>query len=69
AWDIYGPKTAGAWGAATSIIGPQGGQGIQGNPGLDGKTMHSGTGAPGAGLGVDGDYYIDTAAWDIYGPK
>ena len=29
----------------------------------------SGTGVPSAGLGVDGDFYIDTAANDIYGPK
>src|SRR3990172_3418549 len=28
-----------------------------------------GTGAPGAGLGADGDFYIDTAADAIYGPK
>ena len=25
AWDIYGPKTSGAWGSGTSIIGPSGG--------------------------------------------
>lgn len=29
----------------------------------------SGTGVPGAGLGVDGDFYIDTAADNLYGPK
>ena len=31
--------------------------------------MRSGSGAPSAGLGVDGDFYIDTAADTIYGPK
>ena len=60
AWDIYGPKTGGAWGAGTSLIGAAG---------ADGTTTLSGSGAPGAGLGVDGDFYIDTTAWDIYGPK
>ena len=42
-WTIFGPKTAGAWGSGTSIIGPtgvqgavgpQGPQGIQGDPGI-----------------------------------
>jgi hypothetical protein len=36
---------------------------------VDGKTLRSGSGAPGAGLGVDGDFYIDIAADTIYGPK
>jgi hypothetical protein len=31
--------------------------------------VRSGSGAPSAGLGVDGDFYIDTAADTIYGPK
>jgi len=34
-----------------------------------GNTVLSGTGAPDSGLGDVGDFYIDTAAWDIYGPK
>jgi len=37
--------------------------------GLSGRTTHYGTGAPAPGLGGDGDFYIDTAALDIYGPK
>ena len=59
----------------TGDTGPQGPQGIQGVPGndgadgVDGKTVLSGNGAPSAGLGVDGDFYINTATWDIYGPK
>ena len=59
-YDIYGPKTGGVWGAGTSLIGAAG---------ADGTTTLSGSGAPGAGLGVDGDFYIDTAVYDIYGPK
>jgi hypothetical protein len=42
---------------------------IQGTNGADGQTTLSGAGAPGAGTGTDGDFYIDTTAWDIYGPK
>lgn len=47
-------------------VGPQGPQGI---PGIDGKTILNGSGAPASGLGVDGDFYIDTAGDLIYGPK
>jgi hypothetical protein len=56
-------------------VGSQGAQGIQGvagtngTNGADGKTVRSGAGVPGAGLGVDGDFYINTAANTIYGPK
>jgi hypothetical protein len=49
--------------------GPAGPQGIQGIPGLDGKTIRNGSGAPASGLGVDGDFYIDTSNNLIYGPK
>ena len=75
---IYGPKAAGAWGGSTSLVGPQGSQGSQGSQGnqgnqgtagVDGKTVRSGSGAPAGGVGVDGDFYIDTTAWTIYGPK
>lgn len=38
-YDIYGPKTAGAWGAGTSLVGPQG---IQGPAGADGATGPAG---------------------------
>lgn len=57
-WDIYGPKTAGAWGSPTSLIGlqgeqgeagPQGVQGLPGNDGTDGEDGAPGTpGLPGA---------------------
>lgn len=74
-WYVYGPKTAGAWGSGTPMTGPQGPQGLkgdQGNQGLQGvagNTMLNGTGAPSNGLGVNGDFYFDTAAVAIYGPK
>jgi hypothetical protein len=38
---IYGPKTALGWGAATSLIGPTGAQGIQGNPGTPAQVIYS----------------------------
>lgn len=74
-YEIYGPKSAGAWGFGTSLIGPAGNDGndgtdgVDGDNGADGKTIRNGTGAPSNGLGVDGDFYIDTQAWNIYGPK
>jgi hypothetical protein len=70
--DLYGPKTAGAWGSATSLIGPEGPTGATGDTGAtgaDGNTVLSGTTAPDPGIGVDGDFYIDTTADAIYGPK
>ncbi|MDB4349046.1 hypothetical protein OAA64_01845 [bacterium] len=45
---------------------------LRGNNGLagdDGKTVLNGSGAPGSGLGSNGDFYIDTTNEDIYGPK
>jgi hypothetical protein len=63
---IYGPKTAGVWGSPTSLIGADGADGA---PGVDGLSVLSGTGAPNSGLGRDGEFYIDTAANEIYGPK
>jgi len=69
---IYGPKTSGAWGSGTSLIGPQGETGETGDagdPGADGRTILSGSGAPSTGTGADGDFYIDTSAHNLYGPK
>ena len=66
---FYGPKTAGAWGTGISLVGPQGEQGEQGPPGLDGRTWFSGSGAPGAGVGQNGDFYINLTAGAFYGPK
>jgi hypothetical protein len=63
---LYGPKAGGAWGAGTNLIGADGANGTNGTNGL---TILNGAGAPGAGLGVNGDFYIDTTAKTIYGPK
>jgi len=40
-----------------------------GSPGADGKTVLNGTVNPGAGVGVNGDFYINTNTWTIFGPK
>jgi collagen type VII alpha len=73
-----GPQgTAGATGAtgaqgptgATGAQGPTGATGSTGAAGADGKTTRNGAGAPSSGLGVDGDFYYDTTAHAIYGPK
>lgn len=53
----------------TGPTGPAGPTGPTGPAGADGKTVLNGSGAPGSGLGVDGDFYIDTTADAIYGPK
>ena len=49
--------------------GPAGEQGDPGAPGTDGRTILNGTGAPSSALGEDGDFYIDTSANELYGPK
>jgi hypothetical protein len=53
----------------TGSQGPQGNIGLTGAAGADGKTVLNGSGAPSGGTGVDGDFYINTAADTIYGPK
>ena len=40
-----------------------------GKIGADGKTVLSGSGAPASATGVEGYFYIDTTAEEIYGPK
>lgn len=37
--------------------------------GVDGSTVLNGSGTPSSGLGNNGDFYIDTTAFEIYGPK
>lgn len=53
----------------TGPTGATGATGPAGSNGADGKTVRNGSGAPSSGLGVDGDFYIDTTAQSIYGPK
>lgn len=50
-------------------IGPAGTNGTNGTNGANGNTVLNGTGAPSSNLGNNGDFYVDTSAWVIYGPK
>lgn len=59
---LYGPS-AGDEPQIVAVLGSPG------DAGADGNTILSGSGAPGGGTGADGDFYIDTAAVAIYGPK
>src|SRR5690606_38852361 len=49
--------------------GAPGDDGANGTDGEDGRTLLNGSGTPSSALGLDGDFYIDTASWNIYGPK
>jgi hypothetical protein len=55
--------------AVSGPTGTTGATGPQGAAGVNGKTILSGSSAPTSGNGVDGDYYIDTSAGLMYGPK
>ena len=58
--DLYGPKIDNtSWGSPITL----------GSAGADGSQIFSGTSAPGAGLGINGDYYLRTSTYDLYGPK
>lgn len=67
-----GPKgDPGAPGAKgdTGANGTSGTNGAIGTNGTNGKTVLNGFGTPDDTLGTDGDFYIDTTANAIYGPK
>ncbi|MCH5716555.1 hypothetical protein [Niabella hibiscisoli] len=49
--------------------GPQGAAGAQGIQGPSGSQILSGSGAPAASLGVNGDFYLDINSSRLYGPK
>ena len=77
-WNQTGPQgPAGPAGPQgdTGAAGPQGQAGATGpagSPGpagADGATVLGGTGGPASNLGRDGDFYLDTAAGVLYGPK
>lgn len=75
---IYGPKTAAGWPNGVSLVGPAGAAGATGatgapgpagNDGTAGNTLRSGSGTPASSTGSNGDFYIDTSANKIHGPK
>lgn len=65
------PGPAGASGApgADGQNGAPGQNGQDGAPGAAGIGLLSGSGAPPAGLGRDGEFYIDATSATLYGPK
>ena len=54
---------------AVGPTGPTGAAGAAGPAGTAGKTVLNGSGVPSSALGTDGDFYIDTTATAIYGPR
>lgn len=60
----------GATGSASTVTGPTGPQStVTGPTGVRGAALLAGNGLPPTVLGQDGDWYIDTASADFYGPK
>src|SRR6185312_1434125 len=60
--NLYGPKTASGWGSPISLKGANGtngATGATGAAGAAGSKILSGSGAPAADLGSNGDYYLD----------
>lgn len=72
---IGGPVGPAGPQGATGAQGPQGIQGVAGATGAtgpagaDGKTLLNGMVDPTAGIGVDGDFYTNTATSTFFGPK
>ena len=70
-WD----DTNNIWIDGGQMLGPEGPKGEtgnigpQGNPGLNGKTILSGYGAPNNNIGTVGDFYLRTSNTTLYGPK
>lgn len=54
---------------ATGATGPQGAAGTNGINGINGTAVLNGTTAPTSAIGVNGDFYINTATNLLYGPK
>jgi hypothetical protein len=54
---------------STGLTGIAGATGAKGATGADGSTVLHGSGAPADTVGKDGDFYLDTAAETMYGPK
>ncbi|WP_394771846.1 collagen-like protein [Mucilaginibacter sp.] len=67
--DFYGPKSAAGWGTPTNLKGATGATGAAGAAGAAGSKIYSGSGAPAASVGINGDYYLDVTGYLFYGPK
>lgn len=83
--ELYGPKNeSDGWGVPMVLRGADGQDGQDGTDGQDGQDgaagqagqdgedgsqIYSGTSAPAASLGQEGDYYLNKTTFDLYGPK
>ena len=54
---------------ASGAKGDTGPAGVAGANGLDGRTVLSGSANPAAGVGTSGDFYLNTTASTLWGPK
>lgn len=63
---LFGPKTDGGWGTGVSLKGATGTTGAKGTAG---SQIYKGSGTPPAATGVNGDYYLDSTNFLLYGPK
>ena len=71
---IFYKKSAGAWSQVFSMqtgpAGPQGTAGTNGTNGTNGKTILNGTVDPSnISTGTDGDFYINSGTFMLFGPK
>jgi|GEM_PF-1332964 len=71
---IFYKKTSGTWGQVFSMQtgpqGPQGTTGSNGSNGTNGLSVLNGTMTPSnTSTGVNGDFYINTTNYTLYGPK
>ncbi len=64
-----GPQGPQGAAGAQGPVGPAGATGAAGKDGKDGATIRAAAGAPNASLGANGDFYFDTQAKVLYGPK
>ncbi|NGP89187.1 hypothetical protein [Fodinibius halophilus] len=68
--ELYGPKDSNGWGSPGIVLmGDDGQDGTDGQDGVDGSKTYSGSGPPDATIGTVGDYYLDKANYELYGPK
>ena len=66
---LTGPAGAVGDKGDTGPAGSTGAAGANGVAGTDGKTVKNGTSNPVSSIGVDGDFYINTATNTLFGPK
>ena len=66
---LYGPKSAGIWPGGVVLTGASGQTGVQGVPGIDGRTVLNGATNPLPAQGSVGDFYINTNSTTLFGPK